>query len=287
MFERFVVVDWSANSVPKRGRDSIWIAVHDRDGELSVTNPATRASAEAFLVELLDDESSPSTLIGVDFSLGYPAGTAGALGLGGVAWSAMWELLADQVRDDRRNTNNRFVVAAELNRRLTGRASPFWGCPPAASSATLASTKPPGPDVVPPWRAVEEVLRRQGHRPFSSWQLLGAGAVGSQSLLGIPMIRRLHGRFADRVQVWPFTTGLEPPEVADGSVVVVEVWPSLLPVEPGRNVVRDAQQVSTTARWLADTDAAGELEMLFSPRVASDAAAGAVGEEGWVLGVRG
>jgi precorrin-8X/cobalt-precorrin-8 methylmutase len=287
VFDRFVVVDWSANSVPKRGRDSIWIAVHDRDGELSVTNPATRTSAEAFLTELLDDESSPSTLIGVDFSLGFPAGTAGALGLGGVAWTAMWELLADQVRDDHRNSNNRFVVAAELNRRLTGAASPFWGCPPAASSPTLASTKPPGPEVVPSWRAVEEVLRRQGHRPFSSWQLLGAGAVGSQSLLGIPMIRRLHGRFADRVQVWPFTTGLEPPEVADGSVVVVEVWPSLLPVERSSDAVRDALQVSTTARWLAGTDATGELGSLFSPVVAPDIAAAAVAEEGWVLGVRG
>ena len=32
MFDRFAVVDWSANSTPKRGRDSIWIAVAERTG---------------------------------------------------------------------------------------------------------------------------------------------------------------------------------------------------------------------------------------------------------------
>ena len=45
------------------------------------------------------------------------------------------------------------------------------------------------------FRAAEEVLRSQGRRPFSSWQLFGAGAVGSQSLLGIPMLDRLRRRF--------------------------------------------------------------------------------------------
>jgi hypothetical protein len=30
MFDRFVVVDWSASSTPKLGRDSIWIGVSHR-----------------------------------------------------------------------------------------------------------------------------------------------------------------------------------------------------------------------------------------------------------------
>ena len=53
MFDRFVVVDWSANSTPKRGRDSIWIAVLDGHG-VSVSNPSTRAAAEESLAELVD-----------------------------------------------------------------------------------------------------------------------------------------------------------------------------------------------------------------------------------------
>jgi hypothetical protein len=59
---------------------------------------ATRSAAEAFLVELFESDPTSSTLVGVDFSLGYPAGTATALGLTGTAWSAMWALLAEEIR---------------------------------------------------------------------------------------------------------------------------------------------------------------------------------------------
>ena len=86
----------------------------------STTNLPTRADAIEFLVDLVESGRDATTLIGVDFSLGYPAGTAAALGLTGVGWSAMWQLLVDRIRDDDRNVNNRFAVAAELNRQLTG-----------------------------------------------------------------------------------------------------------------------------------------------------------------------
>ncbi len=107
------------------------------------------------------------------------------------------------VDDDARNRNNRFGVASELNARMGAAPGPFWGCPPRAASASLTTTKPP-PGPLAEWRTVESVLRERGHRPFSSWQLLGAGAVGSQSLLGIPMVMRLRERFGGRLAVWPF-----------------------------------------------------------------------------------
>lgn len=285
MFDRFVVVDWSANSAPKRGRDSIWIGVHDHSREVSVTNLPTRASAITFLVDLFESEPTSTTLVGVDFSLGYPGGTAAGLGLAGVAWSAMWELLADRVSDDECNRNNRFDVAAELNERFTGGASPFWGCPPSAASAHLAGRKPSSKGSLAPFRAVENVLRAQGHRPFSSWQLLGAGAVGSQSLVGIPRLQGLRRRFPDRIDIWPFTTRFRPPTLGDGAIVVAEVWPSMHDIGDASDRVRDAAQVSTTARWLADTDAAGGLDALFSPALPPEVSAAASGEEGWVLGV--
>ena len=295
MFDQFVVVDWSANSTPKSGRDSIWIAVHDRTTERSVTNFPTRAAAESFLVEFFECDPTATTLIGVDFSLGYPAGTAAALGLHGAPWSAMWALLADCITDDDRNVNNRFAVAAELNRRFTGGPAPFWGCPPSAASGQLNTTKPAGgksaattaasPGSLAPFRVVENVLRVQGHRPFSSWQLLGAGAVGSQSLLGIPRLHALRHRFPDRVHIWPFTTGFGTPTLDAGAIVVAEVWPSMLEVGHIGDRVRDAVQVSATARWFADTEAAGELDALFSPALLSEVSAAAIAEEGWVLGV--
>ena len=284
MFDRVVVVDWSANSAPKLGRDSIWIAVRHRAGDASVTNLATRAAAEAFLVQLFESDPTSSTLVGVDFSLGYPTGTAAALGLTGPPWAAMWALLAEHIDDDARNTNNRFAVAAALNRRLTGAAAPFWGCPPTQATSMLRATKPPPSCAFAEWRTVEAVLRANGHRPFSPWQLLGAGAVGSQSLLGIPMIARLGERLGRRVDVWPFTTGFASPRFDDVAIVVAEVWPSMLAIDTN-DMVRDAAQVTATANWLAETGRSGGLDALFSPTLPPDVSAAAIAEEGWVLGV--
>ena len=283
MFDRFVVVDWSASSTPKLGRDSIWIADHDQSG-VRVTNVSTRAAAEDVLVELLASDSTSSVLIGVDFSLGYPEGTAASLGLTGTPWSAMWALLAESIVDDDRNANNRFAVAAALNAKLTGGAAPFWGCPPAQVSSTLAATKSCPPGGLAEWRTVEALLRAHGRRPFSSWQLLGAGAVGSQSLLGIPMIARLGERLGKRLDVWPFTTGFDTPTADDGAIVVAEVWPSMLTIDTD-GTVRDAAQVAAMASCLAEADRDGGLDALWAPGLSSEEASAAIAEEGWVLGV--
>ncbi len=285
MFDRYVVVDWSANSSPKLGRDSIWIGVHDHTGRVSTTNVATRRAAEAFLADLLEGDRKSATLLGVDFSLGYPDGTATALGLGGTPWSAMWTMLSEQITDDERNRNNRFAVAARLNERLTGSPAPFWGCPPSAAGALLSTTKPRSTAPLGEFRATEAALRNRGHRPFSSWQLLGAGAVGSQSLVGIPVLERLRNHFAGRLDVWPYTTGFASPPSTSGAIVVAEVWPSMLDVDDTGESIRDAAQVDTTAQWLAAADAAGELEAMFSPVISVEVANAAAAEEGWVLGV--
>ena len=222
--------------------------------------------------------------MGVDFSLGFPAGTAASLGLAGSfgvkgpPWASMAAELGRLVDDDARNRNNRFEVASELNARMGAAPGPFWGCPPRAASASLTTTKPP-PGPLAEWRTVESVLRERGHRPFSSWQLLGAGAVGSQSLLGIPMVMRLRERFGGRLAVWPF-------EPADRAIVVAEVWPSLLPLDLTVAPVRDAAQVLGVAEWLAGLDAADGLHDFFClDRLAPEVHDVVVGEEGWVLGV--
>jgi hypothetical protein len=259
--------------------------VSDGTGEVSVTNLATRSSAVAFLVELFESDTASSTLVGVDFSLGYPAGTAEALGLTGTAWSATWALLAGEIDDDDRNANNRFAVAAALNRRLTGAAAPFWGCPPSAVCAHLGATKPVEAGTLVEFRAAEELLRAGGRRPFSSWQLLGAGAVGSQSLLGIGRLDRLRSRFGERMEVWPFTTGFASPTIGDGTIVVAELWPSMLTIGGTGDLVRDAAQVASAVRWLTETDQSGGLDALFSPALDPAVVAAAVAEEGWVFGV--
>ena len=132
---------------------------------------------------------------------------------------------------------------------------------------------------------MEAVLRSSGRRPFSSWQLLGVGAVGSQSLLGIPVLERLRRRFPQRVDIWPFTTGLGLPPSRAGQVVVAEIWPTIVSGTDTTGPVRDARQVADVATWLRGLDRRGELRGLFEPDVAATRRSVVIDEEGWVLGV--
>ena len=197
----------------------------------------------------------------------------------------MWTMLSEQITDDERNRNNRFAVAARLNERLTGSPAPFWGCPPSAAGALLSTTKPRSTAPLGEFRATEAALRNRGHRPFSSWQLLGAGAVGSQSLVGIPVLERLRNHLAGRLNCGRTPPDSRPPPSTSGAIVVAEAWPSMLDVDDTDESNRDAAQVDTTAQWLAAADAAGELEAMFSPVISAEVANAAAAEEGWVLGV--
>lgn len=282
-FERVVVVDWSANSSPKLGRDSIWIAEYEvATAALRSANISTRRAAIDLLVDLA---TAPGRcLVGVDFSLGFPSGFAEALKLGGPPWQRTWELLADMIEDGERNANNRFAVAAELNDRVSPGPGPFWGCPPSHAEERLTTTKVACAPLRE-WRTVEAVLRSTGRRPFSSWQLLGAGAVGSQSLLGIASMAELVRHISSRertVDVWPFTSGLVAPA---SQTVLVEVWPTLVELpdiahDVWDSRVRDQVQVETLARYLGTAD----LAMLFAPSVPTEAREIIEREEGWVLG---
>jgi len=278
MFDQVVVVDWSASSRPARGRDSIWIAEADAgSGGVITSNPRTRSEACAHVEQLARRRGR--MLIGVDFSLGYPAGTAAALGLDGVPWRSMWNLIDALVVDGDDNSNNRFEVAAELNRRISGAPGPFWGCPPSRRSPFLGSDKVP-PGAFGEWRLVELRLRRAGHRPFSAWQLLGAGSVGGQSLLGIARLCRLVTALADAgrtVRVWPFESG--PASLSSADVVIAEVWPTLYPLPDLNGAVRDEVQVIETARRLLE-----HVDFNIPGTPPDDARSVVENEEGWVVG---
>jgi hypothetical protein len=297
LFDVYVVVDWSASSVPKVGRDSIWVAVLAPDDTTPVLhNPPTRHAAEVLVSAVLDAHAGERVLLGIDAGLGYPRGFAAAAGLGtDPAWSAVWHHLADTIDDRSDNTNNRFDVAATLNARTGNGPGPFWGTTSTRHvTATLARTKAPGfPTASAPplaeFRHTERVLRDLGRRPFSMWQLAGAGSVGSQSLTAIPLLHRLRRRAAPRVRVWPFDTGLvDDPTCSDrAAVVVAEVWPSAVEVDPALHPVRDAAQVTALAIRLDALDADGRLGALFAPQVLDHVVDDVLQEEGWVLGVPG
>ena len=174
-------------------------------------------------------------------------------------------------------------VAADPKERLGHHR--FWGSPPKRAGAHLPTHRP-----IPPAmdRAAEARFRSRGLRPFSPWQLLGAGSVGSQSLTGIPMLQHLrqHPALAHRTRVWPFETGLAAPDTRPGNAVVMaEVWPSSVDFGHDPHPVKDARQVRALAESLAAAQRAGRLRAAFQPALADDMAAAVVSEEGWVLGL--
>ncbi len=296
LFNAYVIVDWSAAAKPTTGADSVWIGVMKRDVRFRLTfeafNPATRAEAEKRLTALLDDfrKRSERALLGFDFPLGFPRGFAGALNLPGEApWRAAWDQLDRMVKDKPDNTNNRFGVGSEINRRMTGGPFPFWGCPPKDALTTLQPkrTREHGPDDLPEFRHADAAAKAA-----SIWKLYYNGSVGGQALLGIPFVRRLQAARGPGFRIWPFETGfrnLSEADLAGVEVVAAEVYPSLYKAQPGPGEVKDLAQVRVTAEHFAKLDEAGKLGAVFGPGkgLAPEIVADAEREEGWILGVEG
>lgn len=294
LFNAYVIVDWSASSKPNTGADSVWIGVLRRDVRFRLTfeafNPSTRAEAERKLADLLDDfaKRSERALVGFDFPLGFPRGYAAALKLAGeTPWREAWDDLERFVKDKPDNTNNRFGVAAGINRRLTDGPFPFWGCPPKDALTTLQpkKTRNHGPGDLPELRHAD--LAAKG--ASSIWKTYYNGSVGGQAILGMPAVRRIKLARGDAAKVWPFETGFKPLSEGDldgVQVVLAEVYPSLVKPVGTVGEVKDLQQVRTLAEHFARLDEANKLAALFGPPkgTAADVVLDAEREEGWILG---
>src|SRR6185312_5433672 len=231
---------------------------------------------------------SERALVGFDFPLGFPRGFAGALKLKGEPWRAAWDELGKRVVDKPTNVNNRFNVAAQLNRLLTDGPFPFWGAPPKDVQTTLMATKPRahGPDDLPEFRHAD--LAAKG--AASIWKTYYNGSVGGQAIMGIPVVRRLKDARGDAARVWPFETGfkaLTEADLAGVDVVMAEVYPSLIKPQGATGEIKDLTQVRTLDEHFARLDEAGKLGAAFGPAkgVAAEVVLDAEREEGWILGL--
>jgi hypothetical protein len=293
LFNAYLIVHWSAAGKPTTGADSVWIGLLKRDVRFRLAfeahSPPTRAQGEALIASILDDRAKrrERTLVGFDFPLGFPRGLAGGLHLAPATppWRAVWDQLAKMVKDKADNTNNRFGVGSEINRRLTEGPFPFWGCPPRDTLTTLQPKRgrEHGPDDLPEFRHVE--VAHKSANPV--WKLYYNGAVGPQGILGIPMVRRLRAAHL-AMRVWPFETGwkaLTEADLTGVDMVAAEVStaglkPASLPGE-----AKETALVRTLAEHFARLDETGKLGALFAPpaKVSPEVLADVQTQEGWAL----
>ena len=306
LFDAYIFIDWSAvNRITpqKPSADTVWmghLVRHDRQVE---TYHRTRTHCIFHLLTLLSYHVAAKrrVLVGFDFPYGYPAGFSHALGLSSNSheWLEIWKELANRVRDDVNNTNNRFAVASALNGIAgDGNHGPFWGCPVKAKFPALSSCSPGFPFAASRGTSLGRLrLAEQGLKGTQeTWKLYGAGSAGGQALVGIPRVHevRYHTQFNGCSQVWPFETGFTPTPVPRRGAFVLhaEIWPGIvasqttLLLAANPLLVRDQAQVRAMCQWAESLDAAGQLGQLFErpPGLSAQQLQRCVQEEGWVLG---
>ena len=291
--DEVVIVDWSASASPKLGKDSIWLAHVDAGAPPSLRalkNLATRAEAVSWLLAAFGEakQRGRHLVCGFDFSFGYPAGYSELLrrafakeASGKTPFERVLSVTSALIRDSSSNDNNRFEVAALINWRT--KCALFWGRPPKRSYESLSPTKalPEGLSVNPlaPLRHTERSLAVK-----TNWQLAGAGAVGSQVLMGLPVLDQLW-RSVTAPSLWPF----EPHGLAadGGAVMLAEVWPTMFTKGNKEGVIRDSWQVESTAIALGSLHSSQWSELL-APKAWEELSPSehdeVLGEEGWILG---
>jgi hypothetical protein len=195
------------------------------------------------------------------------------------------DFVAHEMKDRPTNANNRFQVAAKMNRLMTGEAFPFWGCPPRDAQTMLSAKRPRehGDGDLPELRLAETAAKGAS----SIWKMYFQGSVGGQALTGMPMVKRLRDARGNAAKIWPFETGwkaLSDEDVAGLDVVFAEIYPSLLDVKPKPGEVKDEAQVRALTAHFAALDEKSKLAPLFGPAAADDRRIAVEQEEGWILG---
>jgi hypothetical protein len=175
---RIIAVDWSGRA--KNAAEAIWLA-EAADGQIvQLENGRTRDQLITYLLDLAD--TSRRVVVGLDFAFSMPRWFVEKRSVAGTP--GFWE-----------------VVASEGESWLAECPSPFYGL----------VGKPRAP--YEQFRKTEE--RAKGAK--SVFQIGGAGAVGTGSIRGMPLLLDLRNA---GWRIWPF----DPPEFP----LVVEIYPRSL-----------------------------------------------------------
>lgn len=275
LFDTILVADWSAGkrAGPKPRKDAIWLGINRGGVTHEPLYCRSRQEAEREIVQIIQTEKAAGRrlLCAFDFPFGYPQGFARHV-TGTDDPFAVWDWFEAQIEDSEDGTNNRFDVAGKLNEMFEG-LGPFWG----------KSHKDKWPDVpyVKSGILFDQVAEKRScdtvsKASSSCFQLFFNPTVGSQQMVGLPMLNRL--RRLEGVRVWPF-------EALEGApVVLAEIWPGIIEsavkislIQEGSEAIRDKTQVRLLADALARLPEAELVDHMEAvPAIAR--------EEAWILG---
>ena len=186
MTSRVIAIDWSG--ALKGARKKIWLAEANNGNLVTLENGRDRGEIADHLIELA--RRSPKLIVGLDFAFSLPSWFLAQHELASV--HDLWSL-----------------AEREAEAWLSRCQPPFWGRP--------GTKRPKIPNELLFRRTDREVPAPGGITPKSVFQIAGPGSVGTGSLRGMPILRRLHSA---GFSIWPF----DPP----GWPKVVEIWPRIL-----------------------------------------------------------
>ncbi len=155
---RTIAVDWSG--AVSGAQRKIWLAEAVGGRITRLESGRDRAAIADFLIS--EASRTPGLVVGLDFAFSLPGWFLESRGL--PDGPALWALAAD-----------------EGDAWLAGCESPFWGRP--------GRGRPDLPDHLR--RTDRDAPAIGGIRPQSVFQIGGAGAVGTGSLRGMPVLKRL------------------------------------------------------------------------------------------------
>ncbi len=178
---RCVAVDWSGRLTG--AEETIWIAAAEA-GRLTFLESGRRREE---VIEWVIERRDEIVAVGFDFAFSFPAWFCNERG-----WRSAREVWT--------------AMSGTGDALLSAEADPFWG---------RTQPRPEPNETRPALRATEAQPDRPGKSVF---QIGGAGAVGTGSIRGMPLLAKL----ADAgFSVWPFNGPTAPP-------AVVEIYPRRL-----------------------------------------------------------
>jgi Protein of unknown function (DUF429) len=183
---RIIAIDWSGRA--KRAQKHIWLAEAADEELVRLECGRGRDEIANHLIEIA--ERQPDLIVGLDFAFSFPSWFLAEQSLDSP--TALWALTAS--------------VDAIGEGWLRACEPPFWGRP-----------YKPRPSRLDEWRTTELTCQQAGWWPRSVFQVGGAGAVGTGSLRGMPLLHRLREA---GFSIWPFDDPIRP--------VALELYPRAL-----------------------------------------------------------